>query len=246
MSRIDNRSINQRISDAHWQTVKKSENRSPLERGIEEKESQMSGKRLHGDKLTLHLMKAEQRARDDAFDESERRNEHLERHRGQIIRLQSLLQSYQENESVPEEMLVSVRKAIAQMSDPDGCQKTANDMFTACGLAEQERRDTIAAEIDYKRSVLEAELVALRNYKFEDQEKPVSKILLTSSDLDSQAKELFAKICTSPDHCDAVDSVYESLKSHRAGNSAAIMAAIEHYGEVAPAESEAANDSDPS
>lgn len=46
--------------------MKKDNDRTPLERGIDDKESQFGGKRLHGDRLTLHLMKQEQRSRDDA------------------------------------------------------------------------------------------------------------------------------------------------------------------------------------
>jgi hypothetical protein len=238
MSRPDNRPLNQRIADAHWKTVKQADNRTALERGIEEKESEMSGKRLHGDKLVLHLAKQEQRRRDEAFDERERKREHLERRRSELARLQTLKERYEADESIPMEMLVAVNQAIAQMSDPDGDSIVANEMYRACGLVEQQRQNTIAEEIDYKRSVLEAELAALRNYQFQDEEKPLTKIQLTSTTLDEQAKELFAKVCTSPEHAHSTDSIYESLKAHRAGNSSAIIAAIEHYAEVAPAPTE--------
>lgn len=242
--RIDNRPLIQQIADAHWQPVKKSDNRSDLERGIEEKESQLSGKRLHGDRLVLHLAKQEQRSRDDAFDEQERKREHLERRRTELARLQTLKERYEENESIPVEMIVAVDHAIQQMADPDGCEKTSSDMLKACLEVEQQRQDAIAQGIDARLAAVEAERVALQELQaqYTQVEQPVSKIQLASTTLDEQAKELFAKICTSPEHCDATDSVYESLKSHRAGDSAAIIAAIEHYGEVAApqAESEAA------
>ena len=238
--RVDNRPLNQRIADAHWQTVKNSDDRSPLERGIEDKESQLSGKRLHGDKLVLHLAKAEQRRRDDAFDEQERKREHVERRQSELARLQTLLERYEENEAIPVEMIVAVEHAIAQMADPDGCKKTADSMLKACLEVEQQRQDAIAKGIEARLLAVEAEKVALQELQIQHAyvEKPIAKVTLSPGDLDSQARELFSKMSGSHSF-EVTDSVYEAIKAHRAGDSAPIAAMIERYGEQ-PAESEAA------
>src|SRR5690606_10955380 len=127
-NRVDNRTINQKVQDANWQPVRKPNNQSPLEQSIQEREGQPS-RILHGDKLALHLLKQEQRKRDEEFDQVERKREYLEKRRTELARLQALKERYEENESIPVEMIVKVDQAIQQMSDPDGSRSVATKMY---------------------------------------------------------------------------------------------------------------------
>lgn len=230
-NRVDNRSINQKVADANWQPVRKPNNQSPLERAIDEREGKPS-RTLHGDKLALHLLKQEQRKRDEEFDQAERKREHLERYRSQLIRLQTLREKYEENPNIPQEFIVKVDQAIAQVSDPDGCADTAKDMYLTCFAVEQHRQDEIAKGIAHRRSQLEAELEELRSYQIpaEIADTPTTKVRLNSTELNEQAEELFRTLCESTEHSfDETCEVYDALKAHRAGNSAPIAAMLNRY-----------------